>query len=106
MLDNINIGKKLMLGFSLMIFLIVLVSTVGSIQMHKLDAADTRLFTDATEPLGVVVNLGLAMEELRMNLINYVYTGNSEKGKKWLEHINTSKDEFEARMPLVHFMIS
>jgi methyl-accepting chemotaxis protein len=82
MLNNMNIGAKLISGFVIVALIAGVLGFVGIRKIHQIDAADTLLFEKITVPTAQLLTISTSFQKIRVNVL-YVLrsTVRSDKDK-------------------------
>ncbi|MBI4649918.1 MCP four helix bundle domain-containing protein, partial [Candidatus Desantisbacteria bacterium] len=67
-LDNIKIRTKLISGFIIVAIIVGIVGFIGITNLKTLNNADTFLFEKKTKPMGNLINIGVFLQGVRINL--------------------------------------
>jgi methyl-accepting chemotaxis protein len=79
MLDNVKIGKKLVGGFVLVAAIAAAVGIYGVVKIHAVNAADTVLYDRMTVPLGELVDVTNAFQNIRVVVRDIILAGTVEE---------------------------
>ena len=66
--NNIRVGTKILSGFMLVAVIAAVIGIVGIFNIRALDEADTAMYELNTKPLGVIGDIGVAFQRVRVNL--------------------------------------
>ncbi len=67
MLKNLKLRTKLIGGFLLVAVIALIIGVFGYIQIHRLDAADIRMYREITEPLKNLSEISTAFQRIQVN---------------------------------------
>ncbi|MCQ8893120.1 MAG: methyl-accepting chemotaxis protein [Methanolinea sp.] len=78
-IDDMKIGKKMILGYLVVIIILVVVAAIGYINMGALDAADTAMYEDRVIPLDQLGQVNGDFQQMRAEMYRYIYVPESRE---------------------------
>ncbi|MDP2847446.1 MAG: methyl-accepting chemotaxis protein [Humidesulfovibrio sp.] len=101
-LRNLQLRTKLLASFILTALITLGVGFYGSNKMHEIDNNDTRLYEEATAPLGLIADVSTSFQRIRVNALVAVHakdkaeaTDAVESIKKFRAVIKDNVEKFE-----------
>ncbi len=90
MLKNMKLGIKVLAGFVVLTVIAGAIGIVGSVNIRKIDNADTMLYEKMTIPIGQIGEIGMYFHRIRVNLRDAIATNDPAKA----EDFTKRADEF------------
>ncbi|MEQ8167597.1 MAG: methyl-accepting chemotaxis protein [Candidatus Eremiobacterota bacterium] len=87
MLDNVKIGTKIIGGFLIIAFIALVIGIIGSVNLNKIDKADTMLYKNITAPLANLMNVAVAFQQVRVIVRDMCHTKDIQEARKYGEDI-------------------
>ncbi|MEO5356918.1 MAG: MCP four helix bundle domain-containing protein [Nitrospirae bacterium YQR-1] len=94
-LDNMKIGTKLIGSFLLVAAIAAFIGFFGIINLHKIDDADTFLYEKMTVPLGLLGDIGVAFQRVRINTREIAEATSKDEIQKPLETVKKLRADIE-----------
>lgn len=91
MLKNMKIMKKLLLGFSSVLFLTAIMGAMGYYFIHKIDTQDTFLYEKTTVPLGLLAEITGDYQRIRINLRDGVESADQGQARASFQKVEELK---------------
>ena len=91
MFKNMKLGIKVLSGFIVLTVIAGVIGIVGTVNIKKIDQADTRLYEKITIPLELAGNIGMNYHRLRGNLRDLIILEDKTKIADYLSRIETRK---------------
>ncbi len=88
MLNKIKIGPKLIGGFFIVAIIAGIIGVIGILNLKKIDAADTKLYTNMTIPISLMSDVSTCFQRARINLNNIVRSNDARDIQKYKGVIN------------------
>jgi methyl-accepting chemotaxis protein len=95
MLKNMKIGPKVMVSLGALVALIAAVGVVGTINIRKIDAADTRLYEKCTAPMDDALDMAVGFQQIRVSLRDAIMAGAPDKAQNYLDRIKELSAKFK-----------
>lgn len=92
--NNLNIGKKLMISFMLIVFIAGLMGVVGIHNIKEIEMSDQQLYEVNTIPLGDLAKAAMSYQQIRVLVGQSIIETDKEKKKQY----RTSIDELHNKM--------
>ncbi|MDF2859310.1 MAG: methyl-accepting chemotaxis sensory transducer, partial [Neobacillus sp.] len=92
--NNLNIGKKLMISFMLIVFIAGLMGVVGIRNIKEIEMSDQQLYEVNTIPLGDLAQAAMSYQQIRVLVGQSIIETDKEKKKQY----RTSIDELHNKM--------
>lgn len=92
--DNLNIGKKLMVSFMLIVLIAGLMGVVGIRNIKEIEMSDQELYEINTLPLGDLAQAAMSYQQIRVLVGQSIIEADKEKKKQY----RTSIDELHNKM--------
>lgn len=92
--NNLNIGKKLMISFMLIVFIAGLMGVVGIRNIREIEMSDQQLYEVNTIPLGDLAQAAMSYQQIRVLVGQSIIETDKEKKKQY----RTSIDELHNKM--------
>jgi methyl-accepting chemotaxis protein len=93
---NLNIGKKLIISFMVIVFIAGLIGVVGIRNIQDIDVIDKELYEVNTVPLGDIAKTAMAYQRIRVLVGQAIMEKDKEKQKEYIHTI----DELHKTMDL------
>jgi methyl-accepting chemotaxis protein len=90
---DLKIGTKLLSGFILVALLAGLIGGVGTMNILRIAAKDTKMYEDSVVPLAQLGKISTAFQRVRVNLAKVLLTDNRQDKEKNAKQIRDMSDE-------------
>ena len=97
MLDNIKIGTKLIISFTILFIIIVAIGTTGIIYIDKITYEAGRMYQLNTEPLGAMIDIAVKYQRTRVNIRQVILT----KDSQYIDRLKELDKEMEKHLSFV-----
>ena len=87
MLNNIKIGRKLIGGFLIVSLISAVIGIIGTMSIYSVAKSDTQLYENTTVPISELLNVSVAFQIVRVNMMEMIYSNNQEEIKKYGDEI-------------------
>ena len=91
MFRNMKLGIKVLIGFIVLTVITVAIGVIGTVNIRKIDTADTMLYEKMTIPLGLAGDIGANYHRLRGNLRDLLILEDQAKRTDYLGRVETRK---------------
>ncbi len=88
MFKNMKLGIKVLIGFVVMIVICIIIGIEGTVNIRKIDAADTKLYEKMTIPVGQLGKIGMSFHRIRVNLRDAIATDSPEETERFLKRVD------------------
>ena len=103
---NLKIRNKLILGFSIVVFMTLTIGIFSYYQIHKLERAGNFLFNKAIKPMEHIGNVAADFQRLRVNIREYILATDQNRNDyyegrvtKFRSDINITVKKLEETLP-------
>lgn len=79
MFKNMKLGIKVLVGFIVLTVIAGAIGIIGTVNIRKIDNADTMLYEKMTIPIGQLSEIGMNFHRIRVNLRDAIAADTSEK---------------------------
>ena len=86
-MKNIKIGIKLIVSYLFLALICAVVGFIGISRMHKIEDADTKMYTQMTVPIEQIGTMTDAFQRIRVNVREYIYARNETDRAKYYDRI-------------------
>ncbi len=93
MLKNMKLGIKVLAGFVVLTVIAGAIGLVGSVNIRKIDDADTKLYEKMAIPLGEIGDVGMNFHRIRVNLRDAIAADKPEAAADFLKRAQGFFDE-------------
>ena len=95
MLNNMNIGAKLLTGFIVVAFIAGLIGFVGIRKIQQIDAADTQLYEKITVPTAELLTISTSFQKIRVNALYVQRSSDRSEKEKLIQIIKGLQESIE-----------
>lgn len=101
MLTNLRLGTKLTGGFLFVSLIALIIGIFGYYEIHKIKAADTKLYRQIAEPLKQLADISTSFQRIRVNARDIIHADTEDREEfadlitELLQSIETESKEYE-----------
>ncbi|MBU4177308.1 MAG: methyl-accepting chemotaxis protein [Desulfobulbaceae bacterium] len=106
MLQDMNLSKRLGLGFSVLVVIMVALIWIGISGMEKIHDDMERIVTVSMVRIGLVNDTNMDIANIGINVRNMILTDNAEKRKEYEGRIVKLRERYEVSMKKIEEMTS
>ena len=99
MFKNMKLGIKVLVGFIVLTVIAGAIGIIGTINIRKIDTADTRLYEKMTVPLGQLGKIGMNFHRIRVNLRDAIAADNDADAENFLKRAEELKADMLKTLP-------
>lgn len=88
MFKNMKLGMKVFSGLILLTLLLVVVGIIGTVNIHKISEADSKLYEQMTVPVGEMGVIGMSFHRIRVNLRDAVASNDQSSSEKFITRVD------------------
>lgn len=96
--NNFKVGAKLIIGFIIVAFIAGAIGVVGTINLNKVNDADTLLYETMTEPLGELIVIVESYHRMRGNVKDIILSTTAEEIADYEGRIALRNEEFNTNL--------
>jgi methyl-accepting chemotaxis protein len=98
MFKNMKLGIKVLVGFIVLTVIAGAIGIVGTVNIRKIDDADTKLYEMMTIPIGQLGLVGMNFHRVRVNLRDAIAADKPEAAEKFTKRAEELSDEIDKTM--------
>jgi methyl-accepting chemotaxis protein len=95
MLNNMNIGAKLISGFVIVALIAGVLGVVGITKIHQINAADTLLFEKITVPTAQLLTISTGFQKIRVNVLYVLRSSARSEKEKLIQGIKALQENID-----------
>lgn len=88
MFKNMKLGIKVLTGFVVLTVIAGAIGIIGTINIRKIEQADTMLYEEMTVPIGEMGVIGMSFHRIRVNLRDALAVNNAAESEKFILRAN------------------
>ncbi len=88
MFKNMKLGMKVFSGLILLTLLLVVVGIIGTVNIHKISEADSKLYEQMTVPVSEMGVIGMSFHRIRVNLRDAVASNDQSSSEKFITRVD------------------
>ncbi|HOP30615.1 MAG TPA: methyl-accepting chemotaxis protein [Spirochaetota bacterium] len=98
MFKNMKLGMKVFAGLAVLTVLLVIVGVIGTINIRKIDDADTLLYQKMTVAISEIGQAGMNFHRIRVNLRDAIKSENNSETEKLIARANELHADMEKNL--------